>query len=184
MASPTAGETKVHPNKEAFIEGVDHVLANWTALELAVQNGWGGRNTLEKRDNMVDEIVEYFDRQVRKKSTAVEPTEVEELLIQVMDEDFSVVLEDQSEKQVALLLCSIFAECKTGNFATVDKMAEEREARDTAASNAASRSQAAQGPAAAAGGGAQDDSSGSDDDSDDDDDDDEEDEDDDIPMKE
>ncbi|KAJ2385742.1 rRNA accumulation- protein [Coemansia sp. RSA 2559] len=164
MASPTTDEVKIHPNKEAFIEGVDHVLSKWTALELAVQNGWGGRNTLEKRENMVDEIVEYFDLQVRKKNTTIEPTEVEELLVQVMEEDFSVMLEDQSEKQVARLLCSIFAECRAGNFATVDKMAEEKEARGNGADNAASRSQAAQRQRAA--GGNQDASSGSDGDSD------------------
>ncbi|KAJ2556838.1 rRNA accumulation- protein [Coemansia sp. RSA 1933] len=168
MASQTTtGEPKIHPNKEAFIEGVDHVLANWTALELAVQHGWGGRNTSDKRENMVDEIVEYFDQQVRKKNTTIETTDVEELLVQVMEEDFSIMLEDQSEKQVAALLCSIFAECKSGNFATVDKMAEEREARGSVG-NAASRSQAAQRPAAATDGEQDDDSSGSEEEDDDD----------------
>ncbi|KAJ2688932.1 rRNA accumulation- protein [Coemansia sp. RSA 1285] len=165
-AAGPAGEAsaaRMHPNKEAFIEGVDHVLAKWTALELAVQNGWGGRRSREKRDTMVDEIVEYFDQQVRKKTAAVgavavEPTDVEELLLQVMDEDFSVMLEDQSEKEVARLLCTIFAECRAGNFETVDRMADEREAKG-AADSAASRSQAAQGAAAAAEG--QDGSSGS-----------------------
>ncbi|KAJ1826457.1 hypothetical protein LPJ73_009007, partial [Coemansia sp. RSA 2703] len=52
----TSAKSKIHPNKEAFIEGVDHVLEKWTALSLAVTNMWGGEKTKEKRDNMVDEI--------------------------------------------------------------------------------------------------------------------------------
>ncbi|KAI9504096.1 Pre-rRNA-processing protein TSR2-domain-containing protein [Coemansia spiralis] len=144
-----SGEAKIHPNKEAFIEGVDHILAKWTALELAVQNGWGGRSTQKKRENMVDEVVEYFDRLVQKRQ-AVESTELEELLVDIMGEDFNVMLEDGSEKEVADRICQIFEECKQGNFATVDRLADERDAREAkgAGGSAASKSQAAQHPGA------------------------------------
>ncbi|PIA19401.1 hypothetical protein COEREDRAFT_19447, partial [Coemansia reversa NRRL 1564] len=113
-----------HPNKEAFVEGVDHILNRWTALELAVQHEWGGHDTQDKREDMVDEIVEHFDTLVRKRKTP-EPTDLEELLLDIMDGDFSVALDDQSEKEVAKLICTVFSECKTGNFTTVDRMAKE-----------------------------------------------------------
>ncbi|KAJ2707428.1 rRNA accumulation- protein [Coemansia sp. IMI 203386] len=124
-----AGKAKIHPNKEAFIEGVDHILAKWTALSLAVANSWGGPDSEEKRDNMVDEIVEYFDNVVLKKQTP-EPTDLEEILLDIMDEDFSIVLEDGSEKEVSKTLVTIYNECRTGDFTTVDKLADERDARE------------------------------------------------------
>ncbi|KAJ1734079.1 rRNA accumulation- protein [Coemansia biformis] len=126
MESPQA---KVHANKEAFIEGVDHILSKWTALELAVHNEWGGPDAREKREDVVDEIVEYFDKLASKRQTP-EPTDLQELLLDIMAADFEVTLEDGSESEVAKLLCTIFAECKTGNFATVDRLADEREARE------------------------------------------------------
>ncbi|KAJ2629649.1 rRNA accumulation- protein [Coemansia sp. RSA 1290] len=121
--------SQIHPNKAAFIEGVDHVLKKWTALELAVQHEWGGRDSQEKRDDMVEEITGHFDNLVSKRQ-APEETDLQELLLDIMDEDFSVTLEDGSEKEVARIICTIFQECKQGNFATVDKLAEERDARE------------------------------------------------------
>ncbi|KAJ1959490.1 rRNA accumulation- protein [Dipsacomyces acuminosporus] len=134
----------VHPNKEAFIEGVDHIFAKWTALELAVQNGWGGRNSQEKRDSMVDEVVNYFDELISKKKKP-EPSDIEELLLDIMDEDFNIMLEDNSAIEVAKDLCKVFVECIKGNFATVDKLRDERDALEAQGrgASAAQSSQAA-----------------------------------------
>ncbi|KAJ2727147.1 rRNA accumulation- protein [Coemansia sp. Benny D115] len=128
MSSSTKAPA-MHPNKEAFIEGVDHVLAKWTALVLAVANSWGGPETQDKRDDMVDEIVEFFDAAAAKRQ-APEPTDLEELLKDILEEDFTISLEDGSEKEVASILTRIFNECRTGNFETVDKLADERDARE------------------------------------------------------
>ncbi|KAJ1936249.1 rRNA accumulation- protein, partial [Linderina macrospora] len=139
----------LHPNKEAFIEGVDHILAKWTALELAVKNGWGGRNSQTKRDDMVDEIVQHFDDLVKKKQKP-EPSDLEDLLLDIMSEDFNITLEDNSAIEVARNICNIFAECLTGNFATVDKLHDERDAREAqgGAGSAVQQSHAAGGAAA------------------------------------
>ncbi|KAJ2837536.1 rRNA accumulation- protein [Coemansia sp. 'formosensis'] len=139
---------KIHPNKEAFIEGVDHVLAKWTALGLAVEHGWGGQETQEKRDDMVEDIVQFFDEAVNKKKNP-EPLDLQELLLEVMELDFHIDLKDESEKEVAAVLCKIFAECKNGNFATVDKLADERDAREALGqgNSAVKMSQAAPRPA-------------------------------------
>ncbi|KAJ1893154.1 rRNA accumulation- protein [Coemansia sp. RSA 455] len=144
----TTSQRKIHPNKEAFIEGVDHILAKWTALGLAVEHGWGGRETQEKREDMVDDIVQYFDDTVNAKKKP-EPLDLQDLLLEVMELDFHVDLKDESEKEVAAVLCKLFAECKSGNFATVDKLAAERDAREALGQgNAAVKmSQAAARPA-------------------------------------
>ncbi|KAJ2614508.1 rRNA accumulation- protein [Coemansia sp. RSA 1365] len=153
----------LHPNKEAFVEGVDHILNRWTALELAVQHEWGGHDSQEKREDMVDEIVEHFDKLIRKRKTP-EPTDLEELLLDIMDGDFSVALDDQSEKEVAKLICSVFFECKTGNFTTVDRMAKERNVREKsgAAKSAARKSQSNNAQQMADDSGSEDDESASD----------------------
>ncbi|KAJ1815468.1 rRNA accumulation- protein [Coemansia sp. RSA 2598] len=160
----SAGNAKMHPNKEAFIEGVDHILAKWTALSLAVANSWGGPDSEDKRDNMVDEIVEYFDG-ITSKKQAAEPTDLEELLLDIMDEDFTISLEDGSEKEVSKKLITIYNECRVGNFSTVDKLADERDALEARGgmSSAVQMSQAADNAAASGSG---DEFSGSEDDED------------------
>ncbi|KAJ2899248.1 rRNA accumulation- protein [Coemansia aciculifera] len=125
----STSQQKLHPNKEAFIEGVDHVLARWTALGLAVEHSWGGRRTEEKREDMVDEIVNYFD-DVVKKNKAPEPLDLQEMILDIVEEDFNISLEDESEREVAAVLCKLFAECKAGNFVTVDRLAAERDLRE------------------------------------------------------
>ncbi|KAJ2493937.1 rRNA accumulation- protein [Coemansia sp. RSA 2050] len=143
-----AAPRKIHPNKEAFIEGVDHILAKWTALGLAIEHSWGGRETEEKRDDMVDDIVEFFDNAANAKQKP-EPLDLQELLLEIMNLDFHVELNDESEKEVAAVLCKLFAECRSGNFATVDSLAAERDAREALGQNnaAVKMSQAAPRPA-------------------------------------
>ncbi|KAJ2159814.1 rRNA accumulation- protein [Coemansia sp. RSA 552] len=122
------GGPALHPNQEAFIEGVDHILSRWTALELAVENGWGGQTTQAKRAGMVDEISRHFDELVRKRR-APEAGDLEELLLDIMDEDFSVTLDDGSEKAVAAHICQVFGQCRRGDHSEVDRLARERDAR-------------------------------------------------------
>lgn len=56
-----------HPNKVAFEEGVGYILKSWTALKLAVEQDWGGVESAEKRDWMIDVIVDIFGKRKEKK---------------------------------------------------------------------------------------------------------------------
>ena len=56
-----------HPNKIAFEEGVGYILKSWTALKLAVEQDWGGVESAEKRDWMIDVIVDIFGKRKEKK---------------------------------------------------------------------------------------------------------------------
>ncbi len=50
-----------HPQaKEAFKEGLESVLRQWTALELAVVNEWGGSNSSIKAQQLLDELLHQF----------------------------------------------------------------------------------------------------------------------------
>jgi pre-rRNA-processing protein TSR2 len=48
--------------KPQFEEGVKLLLSKWTALQLAVENRWGGRDSVEKANDAIDEILEWFYR--------------------------------------------------------------------------------------------------------------------------
>lgn len=51
-----------HPNKLAFEEGVSYVIHNWTALKLAVEQEWGGVDSAEKREWIIDTLVDFFGK--------------------------------------------------------------------------------------------------------------------------
>jgi pre-rRNA-processing protein TSR2 len=45
-----------------FEEGVCMVLSKWTALQLAIDQEWGGRNSKQKGEDMLNEILDWFYR--------------------------------------------------------------------------------------------------------------------------
>ncbi|KAL1925565.1 uncharacterized protein VTP21DRAFT_448 [Calcarisporiella thermophila] len=110
-----------HPNKVAFTEGVKLLFRTWTALRLAVENEWGGYDSAEKRDWMVDVVVDYFE----KKGKKVEPDELEEILLQIMNDEFTVALEDDSAYQIGKDLVKLYNECITGNHSRVQRLREQ-----------------------------------------------------------
>lgn len=44
----------------AFQEGTNSIFRQWTALELAVHNQWGGPNSSDKANDMINEVLELF----------------------------------------------------------------------------------------------------------------------------
>ena len=57
------GEKKPGLSAEAeaeLREGIGLVLCRWSALELAVQNEWGGRNSRQKADLINSQIFSWF----------------------------------------------------------------------------------------------------------------------------
>lgn len=45
---------------QAFREGTNSIFRQWTALELAVHNQWGGHNSEEKATSMINNVLELF----------------------------------------------------------------------------------------------------------------------------
>ena len=46
--------------RPAFEEGAALVFSKWTALGLAVENEWGGRNSRQKADDLIEEAIQWF----------------------------------------------------------------------------------------------------------------------------
>lgn len=47
-------------SESIFKEGIGLVLSRWSALQIAVENEWGGRDSYRKADLLASEIFSWF----------------------------------------------------------------------------------------------------------------------------
>ena len=105
-----------------FQAGVTACLRSWSALRTAVERGWGGNDSVTKADDLRDNIYRFMTG-----STSTPTLELEDLednLAIFMEEEFSVVLEDESEKQVALTLFELYAQCMRGQTQLAEQLVQ------------------------------------------------------------
>ncbi len=121
MDTSTTNSTKNTPSLPTieqataeFQAGVTAALRAWSALRTAVQTGWGGVESKEKAEFLRSYIFEAFDYGLPKAKLDID--DLEDHLAIYMEEEFSVVLEDESERQVAQLIWQIYQSCGRGDF--------------------------------------------------------------------
>jgi pre-rRNA-processing protein TSR2 len=103
-----------------FDLGISLILFSWPNLTAAVQNEWGGPESSEKREWFVGAISDLFaDR------PDTDAADVEDVLIQVMMDEFEVNIEDDSEVSVAAAIMKLRTETLEGNFDTVNELRKE-----------------------------------------------------------
>ncbi|CAG8502189.1 873_t:CDS:2 [Paraglomus brasilianum] len=110
-----------------FAEGVYKLFKTWTALNLAVENLWGGVDSEDKRDWFVGVVVEYYE----KNGQRTDPFDVEQILEQVMSDEFSTILEDDSAYQIAQTLSRMYTECLTNKSTIIDNLRAKQSSRPT-----------------------------------------------------
>jgi pre-rRNA-processing protein TSR2 len=125
--------------RPTFEEGVSLVMAQWTALALAVENEWGGPYSRDKARELAGHVAGWFygrkgesccfrsfvvvaaaapslphdaPHQPPKPNKTTEhfPDELEEVLEDALVEDFNVEAEDGSPREVAQALCALHDE--------------------------------------------------------------------------
>lgn len=102
-----------------FELGITLALNNWPALALAVQSNWGGPTSGDKRDWLCGAISEMMaDR------PETDAEDLEDVLIQVLNDEFDVVIDDESAGNVALEIMELKAQTVRGEFATIQAMWE------------------------------------------------------------
>jgi pre-rRNA-processing protein TSR2 len=106
-----------------FDLGIWHSLFNWADLTVAVQNQWGGPDSSDKRDWLAGQISDLF---ANEPSTDTEDVEV--MLLQVLEDEFGVRLEDETEVNVAREIMLIRKEIGERRTDTVDKLQKKWEA--------------------------------------------------------
>ncbi|KAF2760386.1 hypothetical protein EJ05DRAFT_474271 [Pseudovirgaria hyperparasitica] len=113
---PVVNEVDPKLFEEKFGLGVWHALSQWSALTKAVQEGWGGGNTSEKRDWFAGAIADQL-----LKDPTTPGDEIQFMLLDVMSAEFDVDVEDDSEETVVANILKVWKECTEGIFATVDE---------------------------------------------------------------
>ncbi|KIL67219.1 hypothetical protein M378DRAFT_191669 [Amanita muscaria Koide BX008] len=103
-----------------FARGVIARLETWSILRVAVQEGWGGPNSAEKRTWLASEIVDAFEKQVPPPDDQY----VEELLLQVMADEFDCIVEDESGEGVGKDIVQIWEESQSGKQDAILKFEE------------------------------------------------------------
>ncbi|XP_057962513.1 pre-rRNA-processing protein TSR2-like isoform X2 [Malania oleifera] len=79
-------------------EGIDLLLLRWSALQIAVHNEWGGRDSARKSEQFSSVIFSWFTQ--------------------------SKEIEDGSTEEVAEKLMVMHEECLEGNYKSIEKLRE------------------------------------------------------------
>ncbi|KAI4317842.1 hypothetical protein L6164_025676 [Bauhinia variegata] len=80
-----------------LLDAILLLLSRWNALQLAVQNHWGGSDSLQKSHHLADDIYSWFSR-----SHALVPIEdLENLLYESLLLNFNTEIEDGSIEEVS-----------------------------------------------------------------------------------
>ncbi|XP_039137125.1 pre-rRNA-processing protein TSR2 homolog [Dioscorea cayenensis subsp. rotundata] len=101
-----------------FGEGSALVLARWTALQMAVQNGWGGRESRQKADKLASAVLSWFSND----KAPLYIDDLENLLDENMVLSFNTEIEDGSVEEVAEQLMIMHEDCLQGNFELIDQL--------------------------------------------------------------
>jgi pre-rRNA-processing protein TSR2 len=91
-------------------------------LYTAVQHEWGGSESIAKAEDLRSNIFTYFDGSSPNPKMTQE--ELEDNLISYMEEEFGVVLEDNSEREIADLICRMYHQCGRGECVLVREVVE------------------------------------------------------------
>ena len=107
MAAVPAALPPPNPNSALilFARGVIARLEHWPALRVAVEQGWGGPSSRDKRRWLASEIVDAFDSSSSSNGDGSTPTPDAEyialMLAQVLEDEFDATFEDGSVEAVA-----------------------------------------------------------------------------------
>lgn len=105
---------------DEFCAGVTACLRSWSAFRTAVVGGWGGVESTAKAEFLRTTIYGYFSSSSSssfenvasiRNVPAVSLEELEDHLAIYLEEEFSVQLEDNSEREVASVIFQLFETC-------------------------------------------------------------------------
>jgi pre-rRNA-processing protein TSR2 len=99
--------------------GITLAIHSWPALSLAVQSNWGGPTSSDKRDWLCGAISEMINERPE-----TDGEDLEDVLIQVMNDEFDVVVDDESAAPVAAQIMEVRALTARGEFGPIQEMWE------------------------------------------------------------
>ncbi|GJJ07825.1 hypothetical protein Clacol_002030 [Clathrus columnatus] len=93
-----------------FARGTIATLKLWSALKIAIDSGWGGPESTPKRQWLASVIVDAFEEAENKKEPLPDAIYIEEMLLQILSDEFDVVLEDGSAQPIAEKIVELWQE--------------------------------------------------------------------------
>ncbi|KAF8392408.1 hypothetical protein HHK36_022750 [Tetracentron sinense] len=100
-------------------EGITLLLSRWTALQMAVENEWGGRDSRMKSEKLVADIFSWFSQ---SKGLPHYIDDLENMLEECMVLSFNTEIEDGSIEEVAEQLMIMHEDCLQGNYESIEKI--------------------------------------------------------------
>ncbi|XP_063608312.1 pre-rRNA-processing protein TSR2 homolog [Penaeus indicus] len=86
-----------------FGKAVEVTLKNWNPLQFAVSQQMGGHDSIAKRDWFPSVVEDFF-----YKNEDLDPDEVADFIATIMDSEFNTLVEDDSDLEVATVLCRFY----------------------------------------------------------------------------
>ncbi|TRM64728.1 Pre-rRNA-processing protein TSR2-domain-containing protein [Schizophyllum amplum] len=108
------------PSSVLFARGVIARLAVWEDLRVAVQENWGGPKAGEKRTWLAGVIVDAFEQE----ADTPDDQYIEEMMLQIMEDEFDTVIEDGSGEEVAKDIVRMWEETRLGEERSVTRFEE------------------------------------------------------------
>ena len=99
--------------------GITIAIHNWPALTMAVQSNWGGPTAGDKRDWLCGAISDMVNERPE-----TDAEDLEDVLGQVMNDEFDVVVDDESAVPVAAKIMEVRALVARGEFGPIQEMWE------------------------------------------------------------
>jgi len=101
----------------AFDVGIWYHLCLWPALKVAVENGWGGAGSADKRDWFAGAVSDLFTER-----PDTDQLDLEAVLLQVMQDEFDVNVEDETEVGVASGIMRLRTQIQEGDLSGVEEV--------------------------------------------------------------
>ncbi|XP_057781065.1 uncharacterized protein LOC130999531 [Salvia miltiorrhiza] len=102
-----------------FGDGIHLVLSRWAALRMVIENEWGGRDTLQKSQQLRHNLFNFLTQS----KAQVYIDDVEDILFEFMD-SLNTEIEDGSVEEVSEKLMVMREECLEGKFDSIKKLRE------------------------------------------------------------
>ncbi|KAI4998748.1 pre-rRNA-processing protein TSR2-like [Hordeum vulgare subsp. vulgare] len=123
MSASTSGGGGLSPQAAAALqEGIGLVFGRWTALQMAVENGWGGRESRAKADRLAADVLSFFTGS----KGPYYYDDLEEMMFDSISEFFNADFEDGSVGEVAEQVLIMHEECLQNNYSSIDKLRNTR----------------------------------------------------------
>ncbi|KAB8235219.1 Pre-rRNA-processing protein TSR2-domain-containing protein [Aspergillus alliaceus] len=104
--------------------GITLAINSWPALSLAVESNWGGPTSSDKRDWLCGAISDMLNDRPE-----TDAEDLEDVLIQVMNDEFDVVVDDESAAPVAAEIIEMRGLVAKGEFGPIQQMWENWQAK-------------------------------------------------------